>query len=482
MPINPIDEVTSLMAAWYNTFKIHYAPTVIDRAKRHGATTRMWQAKSIPLDGVRMEIEMKRYHNRGAQVSNNLMAAQPPHKPGKFDRLRIHFDHTEPSNNDFLLVHGGLTTTYWDMLKLKDSMFKPGSNGITKDMDELVDDIGETVKRLPHLAVDGRLGVIATGGKVNDDHNVFASCTAYTSGSTHAALQLTASSIALIGEGENIEIRTSAGVLRVNNVKVERVFPYEKMLNINLTADSVDSVGAAVTTLNALAATDIIYKNGCYNQAIKGSLAHLFTVSETWFRDENGTAINRLDPAHKQLLPHTIQAGTSETDLNENHLRAVGETVAHTVADGNAEVNRMVVMARDQWNGLTRLQRDERIRLIPAMESEVGRKLNLAMGFDGFVFHDPNLGTLAAVVDDFAAYGKMRFLDRNDWALVSPTGVGDFQFLPGGQVGNIWFVLPESDGTQTPSMRYAARGFAVACNICDFPANQVEISNLNTAA
>jgi hypothetical protein len=470
------------MAAWYSTFKIHYAPQVIDRAKRHGQTTRMWQSKSMQLDGTRMEIEMKRYHNRGAQVSNNLMAPQPAHKPGKFDRLRIHFDHTDPTNNDFLLVQGGLTTTFYDMLKLKDSMFKPGSNGITKDMDELVDDVGETIKKLPHLPSDGRFGVIATGGKVNDDHNVFASMTAYTSGSTHCALKLTAGSIALIGEGENLEIRNSSGVLLANNVKVERVFPYEKVLNISLTSDSANQAGALVTTLDALAATDVLYKNGCYNQSVKGSLSHLFTISETWFRDENGNAIDRLSTLHKQLLPHTIQADTSETDLNENHLRAVGETVAHTVADGNAEVSRMVVMARDGYNGLTRLQRDERIRLIPALESEVGRKLNLAYGFNGYVFHDPNLGTLAAVVDDFAQYGRMRFLDRNDWALVSPTGVGDFQFLPGGTVGNIWFVLPESDGTQTPSFRYAARGFAVVCQICDFPANQVELTNLNTAA
>lgn len=478
----PIQDVTSLLSAWASTFKIHYAPGVVDKAKRHGKTTQMWANRRQPLEGNRMELEIKRFHNRGAQITNDLMAPQPSHKPGKYDRLRIQFDHTNPSANDFLMIQGGITKTFWDAAKMHDATFKPDYDGITRDMDELVADVGETLKKLPHLPTDGKLGTVATSGVVNDDAYVFASCSAYTSGSTHCALQLDATSIALIGQGQNIEVRTAGGVLRANNVLVTKVAPYEKVLHVQLTSTSVDGAGVGVTTCNAFAATDTIYLNGCYNQAVKGSLAQFFDPTATYFRDENGVAMDRRTPDHKQFLPHTISAGAANTDLNENHLRAVGETLAHVEADGNAVVTRMAIMARDGYNGLVKLQRDERIRLLPARESEVGRQLNVAFGFNGYVFHDPNLGSIAAVVDDFAQYGRIRFLDREDWMIVQPAGIaGDFQFLPA-PIASIWFPMAEQDGTGTQSFRYSARGFSTACIACDWAENQCEITNLNTAA
>ncbi len=478
---SPIQDVTALLQAWATTFKLVYADGIYDKAKRFGRTTRMWANTKRQLSGNKIQYEVKRFHNRGAQATRDLMALQPPHKPGAYDRFNVQFDHTSPAANDFTMFQAAVTTTYWDMKKRADEAFKGNYDFLQRDIDELVADVGETVAKFPHLPTDGLLATIATGGVRNDDAFIFGDTTSYTSGSSTCAIQVDAVSIAVIGQGANIEIRSSGGVLIVNNVLVTRVEPYEKVIHVKITSTSVDSAGNPVTTFNGIAATNKIYTNGSYNVGVAGSLAAFFNPSATYYRDENGTAISRTGHAHKQLMPRRVSAGTANTDLTELHLRAVGETLAWTEADGNAKVTRMTIMARDGYNQLVRLQRDERMRMIPALESQVGRELNLAYGFNGYVFHDPTLGTVAAVVDDFAEYGKIRFLDQSDWEMVQPTSQSSFEFIPS-TIAGIWYAMGEADGSGTQSLRYSARGLTTAAFVCTWPENQVELVNLNTAA
>ena len=76
--------------------------------------------------------------------------------------------------------------------------------------------------------------------------------------------------------------------------------------------------------------------------------------------------------------------------------------------------------------------------MLPALQSDIGGKMNKAFGFDGWTLHDPTLGTVAITVDDMAAYGVIDFLDMNTWEMVEPfPGGASFDFLPG-EMANIW--------------------------------------------
>jgi hypothetical protein len=475
-----IQNAFAYLTAWSTTFKTHYAPGITDRVKRHGLTTKLLDFETMRLDGNRLEFELKRFPNRGVQATRDMHAVMPPHKPGKYAGFQLRFDETSPSGNDFIMLNGGVQTTFWSIEKKMDAMWKGDMSFLDADVKELTDDFKEQMARSIHLPSDGKLATIATGGVKNDDSfTSFSSNTAYTSGSTTAAILVDSTSMAKLPEGANIEIRTAGGVLRVNNVLITRCEPSQKAIHVQLTADSVNSVGATVSNLNLVVATDTIYVNGSYNAGVPGSLSSFFDETAGYYRDVNGTPIsNRKLAANKQFMPRTIAAAAANTDLTEGHLRAVGETVGYTVGDGNAVVQKMAVMARDGYNGLVKLGKDSAYRILPARESEVGRQLSLAFGFDQYVFHDPNLGTIAAVVDDFAEYGKIRFLDREDWKLVSPIA-GGLQWVPGPIAGQ-WFQVADAGGT--PSLRYAARAIMPYALVCVWPQNQIQLTNLNTAA
>jgi len=482
MPLSDtVQGATAYLAAFNQTFKTHYVPGIVDKIKRHGRTTRFIELSKRPLDGMRMEFELKRFPNRGVTATKDLMATMPAHRPGLFTRFQLRFDHTDPNANDFMMLQAGVITTLWDIEKKMDSMWKGDVNFIEKDIQEIIDDFSEAMARHVHLPTDGKLATIA--GIKNDNVFTYSSATSYTTGNTTAAIQVDATSMAKLAEGQFIEIRSAAGALRRNNIRITSCQPHQKVIHVQATSDTVDGGGAAALNFNSVAATDVVYISGSYNVGVPGSLNGFFDETVPYFRDTSGNAITRTgaqNPTYKQLMPYRIATAAANTDLTESHLRSVGELLAHKEGDGNAVVRRLAIMARDGYNQMVKLGKDSATRLIPALESQVGQQLNLAFGFDGYVFHDPNIGPIAAVVDDFAEYGKIRFLDREDWEIAIPSaGTGTVRWAPGPIAGQ-WFQMPATDGT--PTLKYAARAFMPFALVCTWPTNQVEISGLNINA
>ena len=94
------------------------------------------------------------------------------------------------------------------------------------------------------------------------------------------------------------------------------------------------------------------------------------------------------------------------------------------------------------------------------------------------MWHDPAFGSVAIVVDDFAEYGKIRFLNLSDWEVVSPIDSG-FKMMPGGSMG-IWTRNAEDDGSGNPSKKFSAQGMMPLAWVCKRPMKQIELGGLTT--
>jgi hypothetical protein len=452
-----VDEAFSYLQGWSNTFKTHYYPGIADFLQRFGKITRLMPSKRTQLNGRTMQIEVKGAHNRSTRLSHDLMDAMPDPGPGHYARYNLTFDETSAADNNFPALEIGWRTNIYNIWKQADSNWKGAAAFIRKDIDEGMADIKETLARYLHLPTDGKLATLdATTPKKNDDADNWTDATTYTSGSTTCRIKCQPFSIGRIGIGQIIEIRTSGGELRMNNVKVVDVNPYDKTLDIKLDADtnrqSVDSAGADVTTFNAIAASDTLYLSGNYNQAVDGSLAAFFDYSTNYYDADRSTFPNQI------LMPivHALAASGSTVALTEDHLVTAGETGDWQQGDANAKSVRVMSMARDQFRAIRKIAKDGAMTFVPGTSSEVGKNLKRVLGEDGFVLHDPNFGQVAVMVEDFAEYGVIDFLDMSTWEIVEPFS-GGFRMLPGNMTG-FWSREGENDGSGRLSKRFAAQG------------------------
>lgn len=473
----------AFLTAYAETFMRDYVPGIFEQTRRHGRTTRIIDMQERRLNGVHLEYEGRVNPNRGTVMTTDLHASMPKHQPGRYGRFVLKFDETDSSSNDFNALMTAMTVTFWGMKKDSDSNWKDNAESfLARDAQDVVDDVRENFARSIHLPSSGVLGTIASGGKKDDDSFSFDDASTYTAGSTTAMLLMEHTSMALLPVGQPIEIRQENGTLRVNNLVINRVEPHERTISVALTDESVDNAGNTVENLNAVAATDEVFINDSYNANASGNLANFFDESATYYRDASGTANDRTDADKKWLMPRIVNAaagaGSSTVDLNENHIRQVGEIMGHEEGDGNAEVDVFAIMARDGYRQLTKLGKDETTKFIPALESEVGRRLNKAYGFNGYVWHDPNLGTVGAVVDDFAQYGNIDFLRRSDWETAVPIS-GGYQLVPNDS-GGMWHNVKDSNGN--PTLKYSARGVMSYAFVCTQPSRQCRVKNLNKAA
>jgi hypothetical protein len=466
------------LQAWVATFMQHYAPGISDRLRRHGKTTRIMPGTQRVMNGSNVEYEVQAYHNRSTRIETDLMAPQADPRPGAQIRFNVNLDHTDATNNHIVVLEITFRTTYWDIKKRMDTLFKAEQKDfVRRDMEQGVDDVKESFSRYLHLPKDGLLATIATGGIKDADDQIFADASAYSGGDT-AYLKLDPVSIALIGDGQFIEIRDAAdNSLHANNVRVDYVQPFENAVMVKLTPESVDGAGDPVTDFAAIAPTDKLYLHGNFNKSPHGTLERYFDQGEGYY-----SVANRLDGINNMLMPIVINVAGSATaakvDLTEDHYTRVGEVVGWMGGDGNVVNRRTMVMSRNEYRATTKFVKDAGIVLTPGLESQIGQRFNRAFGHDGFVLHDPNLGAVMVVVDDFAPFGKIRFLNLDNWEMVVPYGgAGGFDMMPG-PIAGVWSRHTEEDGTGRPSKTFSAQGIQAFAFVSRWPKGDASLEGL----
>ena len=468
-----VNTAYAYLQAWVNTFEQHYRPGVGDFLRRFGKTTRLLPQKNIRMMGSSLEYEVKAYHNRSTTVTNDLMKAMPDPAPGRYIRFTVTMDHTDPSNNDFAAFEIGFRTTIWDIWKRSDRTWKDAPDFIRKDVQEGLDDVKETFAKYLHLPVDGQLAQIQD--QRVDDSDTWGSCTnPYVAGADSCALLLDPTAIARIGDGQRVEFRSTAGALIVDNVLVTYVHPGDEMIFVQVTGDSVDAAGSPVTNCDLLVDNIEVFLNDSYNVAPQGTLARLFDVTQTYYgRDRTADAFKMLMP-----LRYDAAGGGAAVPLTPDAFRRVGEMIGWQAGGFDEVASRAMIMSRYEFREISRFVKDAGITLLPALESEVGRKLVEQFGLQGFVLHDPNLGSVMIVVDDFAEPGQIDFLNTSQWEIVNPID-GGFRMFPG-TIAGIWNRNSETDGSGRPSKVYSANGIQVAAFVCRWPKGQVRLSGLVT--
>jgi hypothetical protein len=472
-----IDEAVAFLIADSIAWKQHYAEGVFDMLKRYGQTSSLMPSKKRRMQGTSIEYTVRRYHAHAATATMDPMAPYGKADYAKAARFYVNFDHTNGgTGNDFIKFEVPFRTTWYDIQKQNDDTYKDSPNFLQQNIEQGLQDVKEKIAKHIHLPNDGKLATIATGGIVNDDSDIFTSGTTYTSGSTAALVKLDPCSAGIIGIGELIEIRSSVGVLRANYVRVTNRHPYDNTISVSLTSDSVSEGGTPVSNLDSVAATDNIYLQGGYNTVAKGSLDHFFTPSVSYYGRD------RLDPEYHVLQGKRIDVsgGGSAVQLTADHFRYVGEMAAWAAADENGISRRAIVMSRNEYRGVSKLSKDEEIKIAPSKE---GDQFHRAFGFTGQTLYDPNLGTVMLVVDGLAKFGKIDFLsmegpDGSGWEMVTPVD-GGFHMIPG--THGFWTRVAENDGSGQMSLRYEANGFQLFAIVCTNPVHQIRMQGLSTS-
>ena len=373
--INPGDNaVIHYLQHWSNTFKVDYQPKVADLTRRFGKTTRAIPKSTKTLNGNVMEYEFQARPNNGAQATYDMLAPNTAPAPGQYGRFNVTFNAENPDLNDFLKINIGFRLTYYDIKKRADANFKDSVDYIQRDVQNGIEGVAETFARSFHLPSDGSLGTIATSGIKLADSDLFSAASAYTGTPATALLKLNANAMQRIGDGQRIEIRTSAGVLRVNNLIVERVNWGDYSLAVRVATSShspgpsVDSGGTTVTSTATIVAGDKLYLNGQYNVIPKMNLATYFTPSATFY----GKA-RMSDENYRVLMPNRKDAsdGGSATALTPDMIHDMGRTLAWTTGDGNATAMKLMCLNYDQYKAISRFGKDEGFTMTPALQAQV---------------------------------------------------------------------------------------------------------------
>lgn len=446
------DNVIAYLTTWSDAFEQFYRPGVGDYLKRFGKTTRM-----IPKNpkrrviGSSMEVTMKTRKNRSARITTDLLAPPPDPGPGAYTTYKVRFDAETAASNDFSALQIGFRTSWYDIKKRTDSTFKDSMGDfIRQDIEDGLQDVAEEFAGSFHYGANQKLGTISAVKDNNKD--TYDAAQAYQAGATTILVKLDATAIAHIADGELVDlVNTTDTAYEAQKARIVNVNPVDYTVVINIETSPAATLGASTSALanwNALDAsitagdTVSLYLSGVATTAgvaatAKGSLDNFFDPTQDYF---NIATANRLNATYRTLMPVRIDAaaGGSAVQLTEDHFRQAGEAVGWANGSYLDVDKRVVVMNRDQYRAVNLLQKDSGMTVLPALQSDVGKEMNKAFGFDGWTMHDPTLGTVALSVDDMAAYGVIDFLDMSTWEMVEPfPGGQSFDFMPG-SLAKIW--------------------------------------------
>ena len=465
--------VIAYLTTWSSAFEQFYRPGVADYLRRFGKTTRAIQKNpKRKVLGGSMEVTVKNRKNRSARLTTDLMAPPPDPNPGRYTTYQVRFDHTTAGSNDFSALQIGFQTSWYDIKKKGDATFKDNMGDFIKqDIEDGLEDVAEEFAGSFHRDANGLIGTISAGKK--NDSDLWDSASAMATGQATLLVKLNATAIAHLMDGDLIDI-WDGSEYELKNVLVVNVNPvdYTVVLGLNDKPNTVDTSDADATNMNDLKTaidagdTLTLYMSGSKGVTCKGTLDNFFDISKDYF---NVSAANRLLNDFRPLNPVRIDAsaGGSAVQLTEDHFRKAGEAVGWANGSYLDADKRMIVMNRDQYRAVNLLQKDSGMTMLPALQSDIGSKMNKAFGFDGWTLHDPTLGSVALTVDDLAAYGVIDFLDMNPWEMVEPfPGGASFDFLPG-SMANIWSRKSYNEDSATafgavyngrPSKEFEAQG------------------------
>jgi hypothetical protein len=469
VPVN----ATAYQITYQTVFERTFVPGIFNQLTQHGATTKFFrQNKKRRMQGTTMRVEVQAALNSSAVPTMDLMDPVPDPVPNEYTDYYVDFDHVTPANNDFAMLQFTVRTTDWDIWKRSDNFPSGIGDLIQRDIDQALASTKTAFAMMPHLPSTGILGTIL-GVKLADKTR-YTSATAYSGTPSQIFVQLDPVSIGRFWIGQLLDVYTTGGVLRVSKVRVKYVNPAinENALVLTTTTNSVDASDATVTSTAAIAATDVLVLAGGYGVNASGTLDAFFNNGGTYYGRD------RLTSFYWALNPLSYDPSSSSTavNLSLDHLLQAGYQMGWTAGNGMSRTDRVMISARDQFTAASRFANDSTFVMEPAFKSQIGGELVRRFGYDGFVVNTPNTGPIPWAVDDFAVYGKIRFLNADSWENVTP--IDDQFMLRKNESGGMWFRNTEDDGSGRPSRISSLHGQIIWATINTAPQKNLEMVGL----
>lgn len=251
------------------------------------------------------------------------------------------------------------------------------------------------------------------------------------------------------------------------------------------------------------AAGDYIARSGEFTSVAASyknfhGLPDWFDTTVDVYRDSDGTVIDREDPSYQWMNPEVIVAGTagSETELDiDTHFREMEEVLPYRIntgrqqrkSDPEKDITLTTVLlgitdAALEADIVTEARSTQRITHTTAMNLDRAKREEWFghVGFEGFVYHSPNLPPIVLQTDTLARPHFIDFIDPNSFTYYT-FGNSDPGHVTWTEEGGDKWQRLEGDTLRTPTF-YKQSGAWTACTLqCDQPAVNVEIQYVKSS-
>lgn len=382
-------------------------------------------------------------------------------------QIKARFNERTPGSNDFVKFATAARVSIYDIQRVS-------SKGAVTDLaQKVIDDIRFDFDYLTaiHRNLD-RTAQIATvnATPVNNDSNVFASGTTYTSNATSCRFQIANGSIAAFQPNMDLDFYSSAGAQHAVHMKVTDVNTAD--LSIGVTTNTF--YPTATANCNNIASADSIYLSGERNKGMY-SFGSWFSVPTS--SDSFMGGVNRSTSTNRYLLPTWIRQGATSRAISkydfDDAARALG---LRDDSDGP----RAVAAHADPaiHDRLRQDITDDALITWPSDNGGYGRYANF--GSESLSYQHPVLGRVVLVADPLALPNRVRFV-RPEYMLSLAYGTTALQFMQDGENGGVWKRLPSSTPNNGGSLFYQAEAFCNIADYCKYPSKALcEIQNVTS--
>ena len=431
----------------------------IQTQRMGGATLQMLKYETLKFgsDGKTFQSETERYDTfRGDTNSISDFSA-----PGQFTprNLKVRWNENTPSSNDFLKISGSgqLTEYAVNGANNDDLAIVSLSNKIAKDMAE-----DHAEKRAWYMSVPRSAKLLLNNGtRKNNDSNLFASCTTYTTGSTTMRAQVDGGSLAFIKEGVSYDFYTSAGVLHFSGARCTDVNLGDS--SAAFTRNNSDSTA----NFDSIADNDVIYLSGSRNKGMWSP--------EAWFSAATAGesfigGVDRTTSSYQWLNTITKSAGTSR----QIRLTDFGDLCTAIGYYKDGERILVATSTPEITETLRRLIGDA--AFVPWTQvGEKTQKRYASFGMLGLNYQHPVVGMMVIASDVMAPQDKVRLFEPETWRSLQ-YGKAGLTFMNGDN--GIWTRQQSTVAGNGGSMIYRAEAYSNEATFCTIPKKNAQLTDV----
>jgi len=457
----PFDSAVTLNSIT-NALQEQYFNRALDVPAHTGrVTNRLFQLDSEPVVGDGKTFQTKRAIADTFRATNDALSDFPLPNRYQFEKIKARWNERNPSSHDFTKLHGSCRVSEYEL------------RGVASEGS--IVDIVQTLERDMKadfdfkLALKRRQGRTAVLGNVNGtrknaDAREFASCTAYTNGSSTMRAQVDECSIAWFRDGQKVDFYTSAGALVLANCQI--------VGHPNVTDNSVAFQAPSGSNFDSIADNNVIYLTG---EKDKG----MYSV-ESWFtRPTAGESwiggVDRSTITNQYLLPLLFREDSSlaTVRINKSHLDDAFQAISYAI-DAEQDTMYNVVMQTNLFNSL-RAQYDQATFIVLPLDDS-RRERYQKLGSSGVMFSHPTVGTVMLEADPFMPPGVVDLMKFGDWRTLAYGKVG---LVPMPGTFGSWSRMPSAVAGSTYGMFYSTEAYANVVDYCLNPAAQGRIKRLS---